>query len=312
MNRILYIFGLVLLFVSCAKEDDLTPSGKDKDWFVIEDDSDAPVDKAIYAFYTKWQVPVFYNDTLGFEEREDGIFYKILDINYQINRPSGEVFSKEYSLVRDEESLLAGVRFLDQYLYPRMPDVFHQTSILLLDSLYEVQYGYPKLPLLEVYQGMETLAIANVTAIPDMSTEELESWANRILSYLTISYLGQLSDDRIEKFYKVSSDEQKGLNYYGMVVRPAPLYPGYQCLSSAHWETYGFLDCDRDKYFLIDGDVTEWIYNLPKQDADLEDFVTAILAYTPEDFEREYSEYPKVIEKFTILRAILEEQGIVE
>ena len=49
-----------------------------------------------------------------------------------------------------------------------------------------------------------------------------------------------------------------------------------------------------------------------EKDADVEDFILAVLSYTPDEFETEYAEFPKVKEKYTLMREMLVEQGIVK
>ena len=53
MRNTIYLVVMLLFLAGCEKEDVLTPSKEDRDWFVITNDSDAPVDKAIYALYEK-------------------------------------------------------------------------------------------------------------------------------------------------------------------------------------------------------------------------------------------------------------------
>ena len=69
-NKFLYVLLLSVLFSACDKEDNLTPSNLGKDWFTIENSED-PVDRAIYQFYEETGIPVFYNDTIGQETRVD-------------------------------------------------------------------------------------------------------------------------------------------------------------------------------------------------------------------------------------------------
>ena len=316
MRKLIFIFVCVCACWACSKEDELIPSGKDKDWFVIEDDSDQPIDKAIYAFYQKWSVPVFYNDTIGFETEEAyggeiDTLYRVLNINYTINSQGYGVANKHYSFVRDEEDLLAGVDFLDKYLFPNMPEVFHQTSVFLVDSLYEERYaGYPNLIFPSVYQGMETLVIGNIPGLRGLGEAELRDSANQILQYLTVSYLHSQNPDGIEDFYQVSSDLQTQRTYYEVDVRQ-PYYPGEYVLEPARWEEYGFLNYDQNSYAYVEGEMEYWSYTLPSQDADLNDYVMAVLNRTPKEFEREYASYAKVIEKFTLLRNILVRIGVL-
>ncbi|MGE9935939.1 MULTISPECIES: hypothetical protein [Butyricimonas] len=320
MRNTIYLVVMLLFLAGCEKEDVLTPSKEDRDWFVITNDSDAPVDKAIYALYEKWHIPVFYNDTIGREERgvdykgNPIVYYRVLNLNYSLNSSSNyNTNERRISKVESESDLLAGVRFLDEVLLPNMPDVFHFTSVLLLDSLYEVSWGRPVLPLLEVYQGMEVLAIGNVPSIARMERDEQVDVVNRVVTYLTVNYLTTKNLDKMSDFYKVSYDPVKEWEYHGMYVTPTPLYPGYVCLASARWETYGFLGYDHSRYSKLDpSPVEEWSYYLPKKDADVEDFILAVLSYTPDEFETEYAEFPKVKEKYTLMREMLVEQGIVK
>ena len=116
--------------------------------------------------------------------------------------------------------------------------------------------------------------------------------------------------DGIEDFYLVSSDLQSGRSYYETEVRQ-PYYPGDYCLEPARWEEYGFLNYDRDEYAFVEGDMEYWSYSLPDQETDLGDFVMVILGYEPEEFEAQYVQYPKVIEKYTLLREILIRECII-
>ena len=319
MKNSIYLV-LLLFFIGCGKEDSLTPSKLDRDWFVITNDSDAPIDQAIYALYKEWGIPVFYNDTIGYEERDvnyDGnpiIFYRVLNLNYSLNSSdNNSTVEKRISLVKEESDLLAGVQFLKEVLLTKMPKVFHFTSILLLDSLYNFQWGSPVLPLLEVYQGMEALAIGNVPAIANMDVNAQGELANRIIVYLTTNYLANKNLSKMVAFYKVSYNQEQQWEYYGVTVKPNPYYPGERYLPSARWETFGFLDYDHSKYAVVDpSPVEEWWYSLPRRDDDVEDYILAVLSYTPEEFEVAYQAYPKVKEKYTIMREILVEQGIVK
>lgn len=316
MSRVVCMFFLLLALGACSKEETLTPSGKDRDWFVVENDSDSPLGKAIYAFYERWGVPIFYNDTIGYEtevsyEGETDTLYRVLNINYTINSQGNDVVNKYFSLIEDKEALLAGVNFLDQYLYPIMPEVFHQTSLFLVDSLYEDPYGgYPSMVWPSIFQGMETLVIGNVPGMKDMTPQQLKDTASQFIQYLTVSYLNSQNPDGIEYFYQISSDSQTKRSYYETEVRQ-PYYPGDYCLEPARWEEYGFLNYDRSKYASIEGDMEYWNYSLPDQETDLKDFVMAILEYAPEEFESQYAQYPKVVEKFELLREILMREGII-
>ena len=64
------LFGLVLLS-GCNKDDeDLVPSGQEKNWFVIED-KPGRFNQLAYDVYEKTGICLFVNDTLGREEKSD-------------------------------------------------------------------------------------------------------------------------------------------------------------------------------------------------------------------------------------------------
>ena len=318
MKYYILLLGILFFVTGCSKENDLTPSPAGKNWFRLEDDSADRVQHAAYEVYTEWGIPVFCHDTIGSEERgtdHDGniiVFHKVLDLNYNMNNPANlnSVTNKKRILIRDETDRLAGIKFVDEVFLPEVPDGFYIQSILLLDSLYEQEREGGEKKMLKMHQGMETLAVADIPLIADMSVEEQVERAGEIITYMTLNFLAKNPSDRLTDFKRVSYDPTTQRSFYEMSVR-APYYPGdLSCLEPAHWETYGFLDFDRSKYHYIDGsEIGSWYYTLGGEDADVEDFVMAAVSYRENDFKAEYADYPKVLEKFAIIREILGEIG---
>ena len=314
-----HILLLTILFfaVGCSKEDDLTPSYVDAEWFMIQDNPDDAVQHAAYGVYSSWGIPVFLNDTIGQQERgidhngQPIVYHKVLDLNYNLNNPANvySIVAKRIALIQDEADKLAGIEFIDKVFLPLVPDIFHIQSILLLDSIYEQQYAGGAKDMKKVHQAMETLAIADIPVIAGMSVEEKAYRANEILVYLAINYLAKTPSAGLETFKRVSYDPATQRSYYKMEVR-VPRYPGYVCLSPARWEVYGFLDFDRSKYhYVSDPDVTKWYYTLGDENADIEDYVMAVISYSSQAFEAEYAESPMVIEKFRIMREVVKSIG---
>ena len=66
---LLYSLGL-LFFISCSDETELTPT-EVKNWFeIIEKENMDGVDQKIYDIWRAYEIGVFYNDTLGREDRD--------------------------------------------------------------------------------------------------------------------------------------------------------------------------------------------------------------------------------------------------
>ena len=110
------IIGICLLglafFTACSNDDeDLTPSYADRNWYKLED-SDEAADHAFYVLYQTYGIPIFYNDTIGKEERglsregEEIVHYEVIDIDYWItSRTANYVvynFNKKYLESKDK------------------------------------------------------------------------------------------------------------------------------------------------------------------------------------------------------------------
>ena len=316
MKYYILLLGILFFITGCDKENDLEPSFLEKEWFKLQDNPDDRVQHAAYEVYVTWGIPVFCNDTIGSEDRGSDhygnpiVYYKVLDLNYNLNNPSNinNIQSKHISLIREDADKLAGIEFVDKIFFPAVPEVFHIQSILLLDSIYEEQYGNKTLK--KMHQAMETLAIADIPLIAGMSHEEKVERVNELVTFLSINYLAKNPVAELETFKRVSYDPATKRSYYGMMVRK-PLYPGYICLEPARWEVYGFLDYSRSNYpYVTDPDITNWRYQIVTEDEDVEDFIMAVVSYSKRDFEAAYAEYPKVLEKFEIMRGIMESIGV--
>ena len=168
-NKFLYILLLSVLFVACDKEDNLTPSNLGKDWFTIEN-SDDPVDRAIYQFYVETGIPVFYNDTIGQETRVDNwgnsyTHYEILQFSSSAlgGTETPNPFSS-YELC-PREYVVDGLEFLREEIVPVLPESIKIRSFLLLKSLTPYNSATSK----EAFKGLNTVLISRVTEFRDMS-----------------------------------------------------------------------------------------------------------------------------------------------
>lgn len=315
-NYILFIW-VCLLVAGCGNdENELTPSRADRDWYVIED-SDDPVGHELYLLYQKYDIPVFVNDTIGQEERGTDyygnpiVYYCVLDMSYTVGASAtgNGVKSRGYSLLQDVEDQFAGIAFLDKYLIPALPEGVYFNSILLLDSLYEMRmsstgWGEERKDL-NVYKGVMTLAIGQGKAIAKMTPEEQVKHKGLILATLALE---QMQEEQLTDFYMVSYDSEKKFSYYQHVVNYVP----NAAMPSAKCEVYGFLDYDSRYYAMNEGkDPSQWIYYTISKAEDLEDFVTAFFQYEEQEFKDKYADYPLVLEKYEIIKELMEELGYV-
>lgn len=132
-----YICGVFLLS-GCYKENDLDPSYHDMNWFVLED-SDDPLDHARYLVYKEYGIPIFFNDTIGSQERgvdafgNPVIYYEVLHPDYTI---LSMVRRTTYELCREKDHQMEGVKFIRDRVMPELiSPVFYPRCFLLVNKL---------------------------------------------------------------------------------------------------------------------------------------------------------------------------------
>ncbi|MFI3316447.1 MAG: hypothetical protein SNF93_02565 [Rikenellaceae bacterium] len=95
-KKILYFAISIALFVACNKEEELSPSGYDLNWYALEE-SDNALDQLRYQIYSAMGVTIFYNDVIGTQERGTDfsgnpiIYEEVLDPNYAIISNTGNI-----------------------------------------------------------------------------------------------------------------------------------------------------------------------------------------------------------------------------
>ena len=117
MKYIIYIFGIMtsVWLQACSGEDDLTPSSVDRNWWVNVDNQDNSLDHLIYEIFEQYKVPIFYNDTIGMENRgkdafgNPDIYYEVIKLNYTILGGLSDSPLAIYSLSHDYEDIKNGV-----------------------------------------------------------------------------------------------------------------------------------------------------------------------------------------------------------
>ena len=65
---VLPLLGIAFL-TSCSEEETSFPD-YEQDWFQIADSSD-PAQHAAYEFFKQYRIPIFFNDTIGTQQRVD-------------------------------------------------------------------------------------------------------------------------------------------------------------------------------------------------------------------------------------------------
>ena len=118
-NVVLYLL-LALLVLGCEKESGLTSKIELEDLYAIKDDPSDPVKHRVYELYSKYGIPVYFNDTIGkiFVKKDvtgkDVYRYEKLDLSWGFTSYSQLKYSYEYMTDPDEQLTALGI--IEEYL----------------------------------------------------------------------------------------------------------------------------------------------------------------------------------------------------
>lgn len=305
MKTYKYIFATVLaaLALSACQEEEITEfPDYTKNWFELQDNPDDSVAHAMYQFYKDYNIPVFANDTIGQQQRVD-VFgheythYETLTLSYSMG--GGATANTEpvvdNFVCATRQYIPAFLRYLRANIMPLTPKKVHIHSILLVDQMYSRSFGN------DAFKGLNTLVISNVAHLGNMTAAEKKAMQGSILRVLYGDYITHTDEynAKLERFYNVSRDLSPTKDIYNM-------YTGYlrQYVTGADptdWnhptvEEVGFLGPDPSNSY----------YTPASTFMDIMMYCQAILTYDEAEFEALYGQYPYIMEKYHILKEIIE------
>jgi hypothetical protein len=295
-----------MLLAGCRKEKAIEPSNLDKNYFVIEDNPNDPVDHAIYAFYKSTGVATFYTDTFYKKRisREGEIPERFIYIKLTLNyTPLGNlnVYSKPLSSRTNIQPLL---QLMETEVLPKLPSIGIIPSILLIDSFSDHTFKNIQIShgLTAIY-GFNTVGI-KVENVGMMNNEERKMYAASILAGIAIKklsdfYAGQLQKD----FFSISRGATKNtipMDIYTegipwLLLLPQGEEPPPLSIGLLFYPTY-------NSPF---GDFPA----MPREADDLRAFLTAAFYYTAQDFADLHPNETLVLQKFNIIRSIVKDSG---
>ena len=294
-SNFIYILFLAVFFAACDEEDKLTPSNYGKDWFVIEDSED-PVDHAIYQFYEETGIPVFYNDTIGEETRVDNwgnsyTHYEVLQFTSS-SLGGTEVANPFYSYeLCPKEYVVDGLEFLQEEIMSVLPKSIHIRSFLFLKSL--VPFNAAAVSS-EAFKGLNTILISRVPELKNMSETERQNMKAAVLNVVLATPLSAHTEE-LNTFYQATRSCYADADLYG-------------CASWYFYNRYGFSD-PRTVGFLKEPNPRDY-GKMPTKIQDLGMYISATSTYTAEEFEALYGEFDVVMTKYRIIASVLREIGV--
>lgn len=342
MKILTYIYGLLLVLAvaACGKEDDLIGGKVDFSMpYVIEDNPNDPIQHRRYELYKKYDVPVFFNDTIketfvGEDHYGNPIYqYETLDMNWDFTSHTGGSVSYEYTYITLPEEQNEALDFVETYLSlcsKRMRPfcLFVTKSATMISGDQETDKEY--------LQNFRVLLLANVLGIPE---ENIETRCKEMINSMVLGKV-QNDADVVARFGSVSSTE----NWYGRAWKsddPSAGALGCSYQYTGEWwsspndfyqegnleDLMHYANCtteeeaiavrenilkDIGQFGFICGNEQLGFMESPTEEYDLKFYVNTIMATGREEFLNRYGMSPLVVEKFEILATFIEDELGVE
>ena len=168
MRTFIYVFIVISVLFACTKEDSLV-SSEVKEWYVITPSENMDeVDEMIYELYQKYDLAVFYEDTIGSEDRgwkdENGdpkLYYEVLRLDYDMTVDKNDVGKKityekiDISILENKKAILPLLKLMDEKLF-----VWLQGVDIFIPAILVVQHMEKKNKPMYAYRGFGLLAFA--------------------------------------------------------------------------------------------------------------------------------------------------------
>jgi len=306
MKRLNIITLALLVFcTSCQKEEVTIFPDYDKDWFVLQDNPNDPADHAAYQFYNEHGIPVFYNDTIGVQERVDVwghkyTHYEILSLNYSMGGMASSASSPVISSLTycSKEYIPNAISYLRENIMPLIPSAIHIHSILLVESMSSMSFGN------YAFKGLNTLVIGSASQLPALSADQKKKFNGAVLRAALSDYVINQGhfDTELNRFYKVSRDlcttkDIYNLNTYYL---SSTYITGLPAGVPININTVGFLSTDPKNTYSTPN--STWM--------DVNMYLEAILSGPQEEFIAMYGTFDNIMTKYNIIKGILIEIGI--
>ena len=301
-NRYIIACVLMIMAVSCRKEQVTDFPDYDRNWLVVEDNPADATIHANYLFYKETGIPVYINDTIGTQQRVD-VFghaythYEKLSLNYSLGvditgaPPLVQSFS--YCNKADVPQALA---FLRTEIIPMLPKTVYVPSIFLVEDLSTFAFGN------YAYKGFNTVIIGQVSGIAGMDATTMASYKGAILrSLLTNAVISDKYKGVLEKFYAVSRKFITTRDAYSVYTfQLASLVTGLPAGTTATPQAIGFIGTDpRNMYYTP---MSTWM--------DVCMFLEATLGNSEAGFTQLYGNQPNIMIKYGYIRQILADLGV--
>lgn len=231
MKRIHYLMMFVLLLSACSKEDELTPTGAQDDYFTVPSGATAEDAELRRSFHQETGVHLLFTDTIRHEQRgfyADGTprwYTETIDLGYSLTGNSGGRW--QLTQLHDLQDKKTAARVVEEYILPHLGQAVRPYSFLLVDNLEQWNSRNQEWRTITFYNSYRCLAI-NTGSLLDSDDKEASSL--QILKSMLNSKL-ENADATVLKPFK--SLAQK---YYDAYWGYAEFYEDFEDQQSQYYE----------------------------------------------------------------------------
>lgn len=324
MKRYIYILLALLIFAGCA-EDSIVPDVDFENLYAITDDPNDPVRHKTYEIFKKYNVPVFFNDTIGMAK--SGVdfsgkpVYKYETIDLSWNFSSYDKAKYSFVFVSDEEQKMKSLNVIESYL-EIVNSALRPFCFLVVESAKRVDNSTGAIT--EVSDGTFRIYFRTVLLTGDFEGETYLGIPEALKRELILSKINNLAED-LAYFNAVSDPEWYGAKYWHVIDSSIKQYWDsgvlYDDWSGAKWYTEEELKVLRadarkivGKFGFVKGSNT-FLTGLGTPydfSNDLLNYVEEMLKYNKQEFEELWGESHLVMKKYGILYEIIKNKLGVE
>ena len=231
---LLGVLGCGLALAACNRdEEEAHPTYADKNWYQVAD-KPGELNQLLYKIYVDTGMPIFVNDTLGEEnyatDAAGNPVYRVEDLNLSYalfgsvdSQVSDSIRNEYVVLCKDEAAMIKAAELIRDKVIPNLPKNLEARPkcYLIVDSLnitlrctagniFTGYTTYQKNASDHVYVALKGTAAGDLCDILDMTPEEQEIWAGRIVAAEAASWISTNLVNAESEFVTITN-EGKGL-----------------------------------------------------------------------------------------------------
>lgn len=304
--------GLVVLVVAgmtaCAGDDDDITLTHERNWLVVEDNPNDELDHTRYEIYEQTGIPIYYNDTIGSEQRttlagQPYTYYEVLQVFYSPGSATPSVKTSNYTLPANRADVLPVVEYLRDKVLPSIPKGMYVPSVLLVDTLNSSSGTV-------AFKGLNTIVLSNVRRFATMTADARRLYRAAFLRAVVAASLYTNEEQWLEDNFFSLTYAVDPTNTTYLYSTATSTYAVYRALSNfpQNQQTLanlGFIGTHTKPT----ATTAERLKTVPTKSEDVSQFVEAILAYPEAEFLSEHQGQTVVLAKYQVLRQKLLEYG---